>query len=89
MALRKRTYTGERRHRHHHHHSVGGTGVHHHHHVHHRTHHRLNSWQNFVRQHMRPGMTLKRVGEMYRHHTGRPKTRTATHHHHHRHALSW
>lgn len=85
-----RRYSGERRHRHHHHHHLGGYGerVHHHHH-HHGTggHHRLNAWQRFVRAHMHRGMTLKRVGEMYRSHTGRPKTRT--HRHYHRRPMSW
>ena len=62
-----RRYSGERRHRHHHHHHLGGYGmrrVHHHHH-HGTGHRRLNTWQVFVKTHMRPGQTLRHLAQMY------------------------
>lgn len=67
-----RRYSGERRHRHHHHHHLGGYGmrrVHHHHH-HGTGHRRLNTWQVFVKTHMRPGQTLRHLAQMYHGHHG-------------------
>ena len=74
MAVRRRHHYLEqlRTHHPHHHHRLLGGGVRHH--IHHRrvgaVHHRLNSWQRFVKAHMRPGLTLRHLATMYHSHQG-------------------
>ena len=87
MTMRK-TYEGRiHRHHHHHHHRrlAGEEPRRHRHHVRHHTHRRLSAWNVFVKHHAGRGITLRRLGEMYRQHTGKAKTRTT----HHKRALSW
>ena len=93
MALRRRHYVEHRHrtiHHHRHHHRVlGGERVRHH-HTRTGVHHRLNSWQRFVKTHMRPGLTLRHLATMYHSHmghVGRPRTRT--HRIYHRRAMSY
>ena len=72
----RRSYTPSER-VHHHHHRRIGTG-----------HRRLNSYQHFMAQHLRIGMTMAKVAALWRSDTGRPRT---THRRvlHHRRALSY
>ena len=66
------------------HHYLEEPRTHHHHHQHHRllggrvrhhrkvgaVHHRLNSWQRFVKTHMRADLTLRHLATMYHSYAG-------------------